>query len=471
MMVDPRYPTVAPWPGLEDGTPFVKVPGGWTTPSQTDPSIQHFLSLDNDGAYCSCPDEAPYCKHIRGLEFVLDRERRAQEIIPSIPEVRSVRHYAPPGRHQKPPHGDGTRDDSDKDGAPAMDLDAPIRKVSKRNPRGPDSPTRKRIAPGTEDRKRPTYQEDWPRYNAAQRNEKHHFRYLLRDLVALVEGPVHQSGRRPYFNSGRIFGLVYKVYTGFSLRRFDTDLREAKNAGFTSAAPSTSSLARYMDNQTLTPVLHDLVLCSALPMHVYETRFAIDATGFSSSQFARWFTEKWGQVKEHQSRDWAKLHLICGTGTGIITCAEISDWRDHDNQYFEPLVAETAGHFDVLHVAADKAYISRNNMQFVDGLGATLYAPFKSNVVPPRFNDNSAWARMLRLFLTDYDRWAQDYHVRSIAETVISTMKRLFGDKMDSRNTVAQANEILCRVIAHNLIVIIHQMYERDLVPDFHYPQ
>ena len=182
----------------------------------------------------------------------------------------------------------------------------------------------------------------------------------------------------------------------------------------------------------------------------------------------RWFTEKWGKVVERQGRDWRKLHLICGTDTHIITCAEVSDWRDHDNRYFEPLVGETAEHFDVRYVAADKAYTSRRNMAFVDGLGAVLFAPFKSNVAQPDLMDDSAWARMLRMFMTDHDRWTAEYHVRSIVESVISTMKRLFGGQLNSRNDVAQGNELLCRVVAHNLVVIIHMMYERDLVPEFH---
>ncbi len=485
MIVTPRYPTVAPWPGPDDGdegrtergwhiaacTPFVKVPGGWVTQSQTDPNVRYHLSLDQDGAYCSCPDQAASCKHIKGLEFVLERERQAEGMIASIPAAQSIRGQGPPVGHQKPPHRDGNRDGSATAGTPSMDLDAPIREIGERSPRGPDSPARKRIAPGTEDRKRPTYQQDWPVYNSAQRNEKAHFRHLLRDLVALVEEPVHQRGRRPHSYATQIFGLVYQQYVGKSLRRFDTDLREACHNHFVDAAPSTSALARHMDDPALTPILHDLVLCSALPMRGYERRFAIDATGFSSDRFARWFSEKWGKIKEHRTRDWAKLHLICGTETQIITCAEVSDWRDHDNRYFAPLVAETAAHFDVHQVAADKAYTSRRNMVQVDGLGAALFAPFKSNVVPPVATDDSAWARMLRRFLTDYEGWADDYHVRSNVESAISRMKRLFGDELRCRNVVAQCNELMCRVIAHNLVVVIYQMYERGLVTESQHPE
>lgn len=476
MIVDPKDPTV--WLGPDDidaSTPFVKVPGGWITPSQTDPSVYYHLSLDEDGAHCGCPDPAVSCKHVRGLKVMLERERHEQAIIASIPEAQSVRDHAPQRTNSTPLNGDaGTARPGlhvvHADTA-LMDLDAPIRQVNRRAPRGPDSPARKRIAPGTEDRKRPTYQQDWAIYNPAHMNMKFHFRHLLRGLVALVEGPVHQRGRRPTSYADQIFSLVYKQYVGKCLREFDTDLREAAYNHYVGAAPSTSALARYMDDPALTSILHDLILCSAMPMHRYETKFAIDSTGFSSDRFARWFSAKWGQVVEHLAREWIKVHLICGTETGIITCADVSDWRDHDNRYFAPLVADTAEHFDMHQVAADKAYTSRNNYAQVDGFGAVLFAPFKSNVVPPQADDDSAWARMLRLFLTDYDRWAADYHVRSISESGISKLKRLFGDSLYSRNVVAQCNETLCRIIAYNLTVLVYQMYERNLVPAFHHQE
>ena len=491
MAVNSRYPTVAPWPGPDDGdegrsergwhiaasTPFVKVRGGWITPSQSDPSVRYHLAVDEDGAYCSCPDQATCCKHIRGLEIVLERDRQAKEILECQPETKRIDNPAPAVQRES-----ATPPISDERAAPPVpaapsqadraeiNIDVPTRNVRNRPSRKSPAPARGQISPATEGRKRPTYQQDWSAYTAAQRNEKAHFRSLLKDLVVLVDDPEHQKGRRPYSRGDQIFSLVYKIYTGFSWRRFDTDLREAKANGFIVDAASPSSLARYMDDETLTPILHDLVLCSALPMAPFERRFAIDATGYSSSLFARWFTAKWGKVTETKMRDWAKLHLICGTDTNIITAAEVSDRVDHDNRFFVPLVDRTSEHFDMGSIAADMAYSSRKNYSYMDGLGSLLLAPFKSNTVRPPAGDNSPWARMYHRFMSDHEEWARHYHQRSNVEAVFSTMKRLFGDSLDSRNIVAQANEILCRVLAHNLIVIIHAMYERSLEPKFHLP-
>ena len=46
-------------------------------------------------------------------------------------------------------------------------------------------------------------------------------------------------------------------------------------------------------------------------------------------------------------------------------------------------------------------------------------------------------------------------------------LKTKFGDKLKSKNFVAQKNELLCKVIAHNIVVLIHEMYELGIKPDF----
>lgn len=61
----------------------------------------------------------------------------------------------------------------------------------------------------------------------------------------------------------------------------------------------------------------------------------------------------------------------------------------------------------------------------------------------------------------------EHYHKRSNAETTIHMMKAKFGDKLKSKNLVAQRNELLCKAIAHNIVVLIHEMYELGVEPDF----
>lgn len=46
-------------------------------------------------------------------------------------------------------------------------------------------------------------------------------------------------------------------------------------------------------------------------------------------------------------------------------------------------------------------------------------------------------------------------------------MKRKFGDSLRSKTDTAMTNETLCKVLCHNLVVLIHAMYELGIDPMF----
>ena len=46
-------------------------------------------------------------------------------------------------------------------------------------------------------------------------------------------------------------------------------------------------------------------------------------------------------------------------------------------------------------------------------------------------------------------------------------LKRKFGERLRSKTLTAQTNEILCKVICHNVCVLIQSMYELGVEADF----
>jgi len=176
-----------------------------------------------------------------------------------------------------------------------------------------------------------------------------------------------------------LFASVYKVYVGFSSRRFTSDLRETYTAGLIDSRPHFNSVNRYIADPQLTDILKELITASSLPLKVIETDFAVDSSGFSTSRFVRWYSKKHGRVKDN--REWVKVHLMCGVNTKTVTSVEVSGWTAHDTNYFVPLVERTAGNFQLGDVLADKAYLSRKNFKAVEELGGTPFVPFKKNTL------------------------------------------------------------------------------------------
>lgn len=56
----------------------------------------------------------------------------------------------------------------------------------------------------------------------------------------------------------------------------------------------------------------------------------------------------------------------------------------------------------------------------------------------------------------------------SNVETTFSMMKRKFGDFVRSKTDTAMTNEVLCKVLCHNIVVVIHEATELGIAPEFH---
>lgn len=311
---------------------------------------------------------------------------------------------------------------------------------------------------------RKTYQQDWPNYDAAQQNEKREFQYLLSELSGMIPQPEPKGGTRggrpAAILSDVIFASVFKVYSGLSGRRFNTDLEEAQGRGFVSAVVHHSTIARCLEDEQTTAILIRLIEASALPFKAIETEFAVDSSGFSSCKFDRWYDEKWGRMMSKHS--WVKVHVVCGTTTHIVTSVIVGDKGSPDSPQFPSLVKTTAQNFTIDQASADKAYASAVNFEVVDECGGTAYIAFKGNATGAA---GGIYERMYHLFCLNKDDYLNHYHRRSNIESLFSAVKRLFGDSVRSKNETAMRNEALCKLLAYNITLLVHAICELDLEP------
>lgn len=310
---------------------------------------------------------------------------------------------------------------------------------------------------------RVTYGQNWPAYNAAQTTEKDHFCRLLRDLCAGIEEPAQKRGRPRLPLADMLFSTAYKTYSTVSARRFMTDLRSACTAGYVSQTPHYNSLFNYFENEELTPLIQELIVASSLPLRAIETDFAVDSTGFGTSGFFRYYSMKYG--REQQVRDWLKVHVAVGVKTNVVTSVEVSDRTSPDDLHFPTLVEETAENFTIREVSADKAYSSNRSLGLVDRLGGTPFIPFKNHSRGD--GKNPLWNKLFHFFSLNREEFEAHYHKRSNVEATFSAIKRVFGGHMRSRTLVAQTNEVLLKVLCHNIRCLIHAIHELGLNPVF----
>jgi transposase len=314
--------------------------------------------------------------------------------------------------------------------------------------------------------KRKTYKQNWPAYNEAQMTEKNRLQILLHDLCRGIPEPPRPEGKRgrtPTPLADQIFAIVFKVYCTFSARRFNCDLVEAREKGYMTFPMAANKLCCFLESEELTPILHQLIVQSSLPLRAVETVFAPDSTGFSTSRFVRWFDEKYGV--ERSGKEWVKAHAICGVKTNIVTAVTIEGKDAADCPQFKPLVEKTAENFTVKEVTADKAYLSHDNLALVDALGGTAFVPFKSNSLPGEVG--SLWEKMFGYYQFRREDFLRHYHQRSNAESTFSMVKAKFRDHVRSKTDVAMKNEVLCKFLCHNLCVVHQSHIELGIEPLF----
>ena len=303
-------------------------------------------------------------------------------------------------------------------------------------------------------------QPSWSAYNAAQSAEKELFCHLLRDLCAAIPEPTQGRGRPRVPLSEALFSACFKVYSTVSSRRFMTDLRAAKDNGHVETARHFNTVLRVIGKEDITPTLHALIEASAAPLKSVESTFAVDSTGFGTENYYRHFTAKYG--RDQYSHDFVKLHALIGTKTNVIAAASVTERNGADSLQFQPLLERGAEVFNIARVCADKAYSGRKNVRLVAAIGAEPLIPFLSNAKAVAVNQPrcEVWEKLFHFYNFKRDEFLSRYHARSNAETTFSSMKRVFGDTLRSKSFLTQTNELLMKVIAHNIVCLVHSIFE-----------
>jgi transposase len=324
---------------------------------------------------------------------------------------------------------------------------------------------------------RVTYRQNWAAYNAAQVVEKERVANLLHALCSAIDNPVSTNGRPRLPLSDAIFCAVMKIYGGTSARRAMVDMQEYAQGGYIDKAPCYNSILSVLEKPEITPILKALIEESARPLRAIEDDFAADSSGFSTCIYERWFDQKYG--KQMSKSQWVKAHIMIGTSTNVVTSVEVTNRRSADSPHLPALLKSTTKRFKVKTVAADKGYISHSNLDAIDAAGAFPLIPFKSHHNPggaywnkSRGGRTSAssrelWRKMYEFFTYNREEFLAHYHQRSNVETTFAMIKAKFGSRVRSKTHTAQVNEVLAKVLCHNLCCLVSAFFELGIDAKF----
>jgi transposase len=301
-----------------------------------------------------------------------------------------------------------------------------------------------------------SYSQEWVNYNQAQAHEIELFDQFLFQLVSTVEEPEKNGPGKPSMKiQDKLFCCIMKVYSHLSSRRSQCLYHQALQRQQIEYDPHFNIVSKTLNKKWVTPILHELVHLSAQSVASVETDFAIDSSGFRCSTFGNYCEEKHGTKRK---RNWLKVHICTGVNTNIVADVIITDEHTADSPQLKKMIQNISKCFTINEISADMAYSSRKNLQLIDSFGGTAYIPFKKNATGKK--GGALWRKTFHYFQLHKEEFMEHYHKRSNVESTFSAIKKKFGESVKSKNRVAQKNELLCKIIAYNITVLIHEMIQ-----------
>ncbi len=183
-----------------------------------------------------------------------------------------------------------------------------------------------------------------------------------------------------------------------------------------------------------------------------------------TSRFVRWFDTKYGVTKQEHA--WVKAHIICGVKTNIVTAVEIQGQHTNDSPLLPTLVNQTMKNFQIKEVSADKGYSSARNLEAIIAAGATPYVAFKHHITG--VHGGETWQKVFQNFTDNREKFFMHYHKRSNVESTMMMIKTKFRDHVRSKTDVAMKNEVLGKILCHNICCVISAIHELGIDPAFY---
>jgi transposase len=315
----------------------------------------------------------------------------------------------------------------------------------------------------------------WHRYDVAQTNELPEVISLMGRLIDAVNigMPAGRGCADPKANLAKL--ILAQQYDGRCNRNsigLLSLMGEKLGIPSTRNQPSYKALERAYDDPALIGILSEVFFLTQRPVSLHEERFAVDGTCFAITIKENWESAKRRFLKKPEGRSvFEKTVIACGTTFKIIAAFAVAATPyANDSPYLKPILSQIGTLYHHVNlIAADPAFLSRENCASIAQLGAKPRIMPKGNV-SMKAKGVKAWRDMLIDFTQQMQRWLRNYHRRSIAETVSSTMKRVNPTPLRKKLIIRRAVEILARICVYKLRQLTYLKYTRNIQLGFDTP-
>lgn len=240
--------------------------------------------------------------------------------------------------------------------------------------------------------------------------------------------------------------------------------------------PHQNTLTNWMNDETLTPVLEEMLNLSAEPFRVREVAAIIDSSKVSQLRTAHARLVDYG-TDERPTANWMKAHALVGVETMVVLAVVFSDSNKHDSPFLTALLEKVPAAFGLRFLLGDKAYLSEDHLGWLWERGIKATIPVKSRWDP---ETKTKYYEACKYLAEWYDKREREfdevYRLRPKIEGLFSLLKRLADGFCWSRGrpssskagpSTAWKNETLCKFIYMNLRATVLLQEETGYTIDY----
>src|SRR5215208_7451288 len=176
----------------------------------------------------------------------------------------------------------------------------------------------------------------------------------------------------------------------------------------------------------------------------------LDSTGIKVTNREEWLPHKWNIRKGY-----LKIHVAVDIKKKKIVSLEVTTEEVHDGMMLKKLIENAAENNDVKRVIADGAYDNNENFRYLSDNGIEAAIKVRKNSSANKITDSHPRNIVVLQQLKNLEKWKDSvsYGYRWIAETVFSSIKRMFGECVSARKYSNMVKEMMLKASLYNTFI------------------
>ena len=308
-------------------------------------------------------------------------------------------------------------------------------------------------------------------------------KHLLPQLAPVLDvREQKQHGRKLRSLDQLLFAALLHAHHNWPFRRTEGMLAfyADPRVGFIAPDfPGFNLIDQFVRDPLTTQILRDLLALTAEPFRQYgPMTLAGDGTGMSTNRFDDWMVEGKHHIESRGTRGWRKAHVVCDVDTLAVVSAFVTDKDVSEKRIIiTSLIPElVAREYDVEKFLLDGGYNATEIRDLVvDALGATPYVPWGSRskrAISLPWRDKVKHGPLIEqiysAFKTDEGKaFKEEYRYRVKVENLFSSIKTRFGGSVRATHDSGPENEVLLKLICHNVHMLLLAAKVYGLDPTF----